>query len=504
MSMQVKDISSLMNRNVASAVGITNQSSGAVSFEAVWNNQTQRNQSSEHSIGEQKNLSAEEDVEVRDSLKMKQNPRTIVKECDTVEETTPSDIKDMTPEEWEEAMEVLGTAATELIQRIANAFDMTVEEVQGLMADLGMEQLDVLQQQNLSELLLSAAGAEDMTSLLTDEELYVNYQAIMGQLNTLLEQSSETLQMDVGQLMQMATELTGTNRNTESPMVEISVDVEVPEKNSESFEDVKTQNITGESSHNLHNLTTESTSKEQMQGQDGNQMQSQDADQNQVQNPNQVQNNEQLQNQNELQSQGQMKEQTNSQKEVADDKGQNNNLLIQNFKTQSFEPQLQQLSHMTQVWDADTMDVMKQIMDYMKIQVKPDMSNLEMQLHPESLGTLQIHVASKGGSITAQFVTQNETVKAALESQMIQLKESFAEQGVKVDAIEVTVQTHQFEQNLEQGRGGNQSEPDRRNRTRRIQLDGALSIEQLDAMEEEEQLAAQMMAANGNTVDYTA
>ena len=60
---------------------------------------------------------------------------------------------------------------------------------------------------------------------------------------------------------------------------------------------------------------------------------------------------------------------------------------------------------------------------------------------------------------------------------MVQLKESFAEQGVKVEAIEVTVQTHSFEQNLEQGRG-NQSDQESgagvsRRRTRRINLNTA-------------------------------
>ena len=138
----------------------------------------------------------------------------------------------------------------------------------------------------------------------------------------------------------------------------------------------------------------------------------------------------------------------------------------------------------------------------MKLQVKPDVSDVEMQLHPQSLGTLQIHVASKGGVLTANFVTQNETVKAALESQMVQLQESFEEQGIKVNAIEVTVQTHEFERNQEQGRGdGRNQEPTRKSRVRRINLNDLTISEE---MEQEDALAADMMAAGGNTVDYTA
>ena len=70
---------------------------------------------------------------------------------------------------------------------------------------------------------------------------------------------------------------------------------------------------------------------------------------------------------------------------------------------------------------------MRQIMDYMKVSVKADSSELEMQLHPQSLGTLHIQMASRNGVVTANFIAQNETVKAALESQMVQLKENFAE-----------------------------------------------------------------------------
>ena len=108
--------------------------------------------------------------------------------------------------------------------------------------------------------------------------------------------------------------------------------------------------------------------------------------------------------------------------------------------------------------------------------------------------------------VTANFITQTETVKAALESQMVQLKESFAEQGVKVEAIEVTVQTHSFEQNLEQGRG-NQSDQESgagvsRRRTRRINLNTAFAED--EPQTEEDRIAADIMSANGNTVDFTA
>ena len=87
---------------------------------------------------------------------------------------------------------------------------------------------------------------------------------------------------------------------------------------------------------------------------------------------------------------------------------------------------------------------------------------------------------------------------------MIQLKTQFEEQGVKVDAIEVTVQTHEFERNLDQGRGSGsgsrEQEPSRRGRIRRLNLnDSVISGE----TEEEDILAKNLMEINGNTVDYS-
>ena len=151
-----------------------------------------------------------------------------------------------------------------------------------------------------------------------------------------------------------------------------------------------------------------------------------------------------------------------------------------------------------------TREIMNQIMDYMRVQIKPEMTQLEMQLHPESLGNVNVHIASKEGVITAQFTAQNETVRAALESQIVQLRETFAEQGVKVEAIEVSVQANGFRQEYEGSREReNTAEDGKKKAARRINL-GNPELLSEETLSEEEQLAVSMMEANGNTVDYTA
>lgn len=151
---------------------------------------------------------------------------------------------------------------------------------------------------------------------------------------------------------------------------------------------------------------------------------------------------------------------------------------------------------------AQTENIMNQIMDYMRIQLTEETNTIELQLQPESLGTLQIRISAKEGIMTAQFTTASETVKAALESQMVQLQQQFDSQNIKVEAIEVLVQTHQFESALEQGDEKQQQEADsKKNRIRKIDLN---QLEEAEEISEEDRIVAEMMAANGSTVDYLA
>jgi flagellar hook-length control protein FliK len=150
---------------------------------------------------------------------------------------------------------------------------------------------------------------------------------------------------------------------------------------------------------------------------------------------------------------------------------------------------------------------MDQIMEYMKVNVKADTQELEMQLHPASLGTVNVQIASKDGVLTAHFTTQNEAVRAVIETQLIQLKNQFEEQGIKVNAVEVTVANHEYGQQFsEQEENAAQDQGKTGKKARRINLDEIMDGdgEELDQLDDSERIAVEMMQANGNTVDYTA
>ncbi len=155
----------------------------------------------------------------------------------------------------------------------------------------------------------------------------------------------------------------------------------------------------------------------------------------------------------------------------------------------------------------DAIDVINQIVERVRISQGTDTTTIEMQLNPENLGRIYLNISSREGAVHAQLYAQNEDVKVALEAQIATLTENLNQAGVKVDAVEIAVATHEFERNLEQNAGSGeeqQEEAQERNQTSRrsLRLDGFDDPEL--TLSEEEALIAQMMKDNGNSVDFTA
>uniref|UniRef100_UPI0035637877 flagellar hook-length control protein FliK n=1 Tax=Halopseudomonas sp. TaxID=2901191 RepID=UPI0035637877 len=72
------------------------------------------------------------------------------------------------------------------------------------------------------------------------------------------------------------------------------------------------------------------------------------------------------------------------------------------------------------------------------------------------LGPLEIHIQTRGQEHQVQFVTQNPSVREALEAQMFRLREAFSQQGM--DLVDVSVGDsavdQQAQHNQEGGTGG--------------------------------------------------
>ena len=418
-------------------------------FQAIWNKTQSSAQTAKATAN---NRTDHSDVRRGDSLKNgdRQRDNLVHASDDKGRDTEKTDEKDL-----KKAQEVLGTIVQNLIGQITETFSISEEELQGIMDDLGMTKMDLTDPASLNELLMNISGAQDSFALLTDENLYGNVKGIMNLQNELVGQAQEDLKLTYGEWQQTVAGI--AQETVTEPVITVKTDVD------------DTANMAAGSQTGL---TQEPEILENQAAQNAQEEKAGDFGEKQEQAAN----------------------------------GEHGNLLLQNLKEGNFLTQLQQTAQTEEAGQTDTQYIMRQIMDYMKVSVKPDSSDLEMQLHPQSLGTLHIQMAAKNGVVTANFITENETVKAALESQMVQLKENFTEQGIKVEAIEVTVQTHQFEQNLEQGRDGSGSREAEagvgKRRTRRINLNTAFAED--EPQTEEDRIAADMMSANGNTVDFTA
>lgn len=144
--------------------------------------------------------------------------------------------------------------------------------------------------------------------------------------------------------------------------------------------------------------------------------------------------------------------------------------------------------------------IIKQITDDIRLYAKADTTSLEIQLEPETLGKVGITVTSKAGTITAQLVVQNEVAKEAIESQMATLKESFASQDIKVDAVEVTIASKEFEQNLDKG-AGNSSEQNENKRRKHISTEELAEINGTTA--DKETSIDNVLKEMGTTVNYS-
>ena len=152
----------------------------------------------------------------------------------------------------------------------------------------------------------------------------------------------------------------------------------------------------------------------------------------------------------------------------------------------------------------NTTDIIRQIVDQISIAKTTGESVIEMQLNPENLGKLYINVTERNSEITARIAVSNETVKNALESQMAALRENLQDANIRVNDVEITIATHEFERNLEQNAGNENGRQDGQQFTHQSSSNGGIRTGHNETASDEAGLAAQIMRDNGNSVDFMA
>lgn len=145
-------------------------------------------------------------------------------------------------------------------------------------------------------------------------------------------------------------------------------------------------------------------------------------------------------------------------------------------------------------------DIVRQVVDEIKLNLSKEVTSMTLQLNPEQLGKVQIHVTTKNGVMQAQIIAETEAARNAVESGLSLLKEAFNNRDLKVDAIEVMVGTQDY---FENGEAQTQADAESGRENQRKRVTGInLQADSDDEISENQKLESEMMKAQGNQVSY--
>ena len=359
-------------------------------------------------------------------------------------------------------------AADKMLSDTAEELSVTEEELLSVLQSLSLKPADLLTKEGLQQVVLAVSGETDFANFLTDETMFTTLQNLCGELQTTLSNLADELGISQDEVQDFLTALADKAGDASALQAEVlsteefSAEEFSTEETEDAVTDVEkgsdTESITGDKTASEVNVPGKETGKQTE------------------------------------------KETSGEEKSFTGDKAFDN--FTQSFKTGQTQ-NTQAAAEVTPHFDVETENIIRQITDYMRGNVTDGVSEMDMQLHPASLGSVHIHLEAKEGVLTAQFTAQNESVKAALESQMIQLKDSFEEQGLTVESIEVMVSSQKFDQSYEEAESHANDTGSRsgRQRTRRAGLHVSMEDEELS---DEEILAKEVLKGQGSTVEFTA
>ncbi len=366
----------------------------------------------------------------------------------------------------------LKTLTSEVKAVVCTVLDVTDEELERMLAESGMGLMDLLSQNNLADFISQALADGDTLKLLTDSNISETFTQISDNLQNLLADCADELGVSTDEIIKYA-QLVMTEDNDASVGFNTADDklalaFEAAEEPAVVNEKVNTENVqeNAEAADNSNvnaeikledKITVDTDESSSHSETSGNEKQS-------------------------LSSQFLETLVGNVDNAIGTGAASEGNFAGYSVKGE---------------------DIVRQLVDAIKVNVNSTFSEMELQLQPENLGKLNLVISSRDGIITAQLMAENDDVKNAIENQLVMLKDNFEQQGLKVDAVEVTVQSHGFEtgKNLE-GRNENPQEDSGRRSSRQLKLEEINAIIGDDEASEEDVLAAEMLRATGGNVDY--
>ena len=409
----------------------------------------------------------------------------------TVKENSPTQKVEELQNQLEDTKDAFETGVKEILKDELGVSD---EQVEDAMSILGLQWMDLLNPASLSQLVTQLTGTEDACSLLMSEE----FTNIMQNTDALVQSLSETLGISKDEwvaLQNQLAELTADFNETVD-MADGGVQEMAPQTDATiTSQDTTVMAATVQMTHTTEEAQNVQPEEEAEDAAPVIQVNaSEDA---------QTENNVSEDASGEM---GEPAAQSQKTKESSVNEHAQNMEFQVRAEQQTVAPE--EVNKVASRTTIDVQDIMNQITEFAKVNLSSENSSIEMQLNPENLGKVYLHIAAtKEGNITAELAVSSETVKTALEAQIADLRTSLNQQGIKVDAVEVTIASHEFERNLEQNAAGEEQQGSQREesgRTAGRRLFRGELDELSGLMNEEEALAAQIMKDHGNTMDVTA
>lgn len=356
----------------------------------------------------------------------------------------------------EQLAAALEEVVSEIKEFIQEKFNVTSEELESIMSDLGMTDMNLLETSPLTELVKKLEGITNLQDVLTNPNFKDDLKELLNQVEEIKTQvlEGEKVTVDENFLVKEEVEIKPQDNveDTEMPVVEEDVinDVEVEEPQVQEEEQAVAPEKQETQEVIQNETSTNSDTKQEFK-------------------------------------------QNESKMEMKDS---SDTVNINAVRPEDFAARLtEDLS--ARVGERQAITIVRQVVEQISMQTKQGMTTMELQLYPAHLGRVTVQLVSKDGNITAQITAETEAAKNALETQLTLLKENLNNQGLKIESVEVTIASHAFEQNM-QGEKQHEEQSGSKNRGKR-----ALNILNESIVAENEP-QPEIMDIMGNTVSYSA
>lgn len=356
----------------------------------------------------------------------------------------------------EQLAAALEEVVSEIKEFIQEKFNVTSEELESIISDLGMTDMNLLETSPLTELVKKLEGITNLQDVLTNPNFKDDLKELLNQVEEIKTQvlEGEKVTVDENFLVKEEVEIKPQDNveDTEMPVVEEDVinDVEVEEPQVQEEEQAVAPEKQETQEVIQNETSTNSDTKQEFK-------------------------------------------QNESKMEMKDS---SDTVNINAVRPEDFAARLtEDLS--ARVGERQAITIVRQVVEQISMQTKQGMTTMELQLYPAHLGRVTVQLVSKDGNITAQITAETEAAKNALETQLTLLKENLNNQGLKIESVEVTIASHAFEQNM-QGEKQHEEQSGSKNRGKR-----ALNILNESIVTENEP-QPEIMDIMGNTVSYSA